>query len=163
MNKHAGRHVLQAMALQVLTLIVLLLIAVFPAMADDGISVTVDGKSLSFDVPPQLIQNRTMVPMRAIFEALGADVDWNGASSTVTATTVDSVVVMQIGNAEITVDGKKILLDVPPMLIDNRTLVPVRAVAEGLKSDVLWDEATKRVIITSKDSALRPVSLYLPN
>ena len=122
-----------------------------PAMAQENVRVVLNGEELTFDVPPQIIDNRTMVPMRAIFEALGADVEWDGDTRTVTATQNDTIIIMQINNVVISVNDEDITLDVPPLLVDNRTLVPVRAVAEGLNADVDWDGETRTVIITSED------------
>jgi len=87
--------------------------------------------------------------MRKIFEAMGAVVDWNGDTQTVTATKEDITVIMQIDNKVINVNGENITFDVPPQLVDSRTLVPARAVAESLKAKVDWDGDTQTVIITS--------------
>ena len=66
----------------VLSATMLITSAVIPVMAENDIQVKLDGKTLSFDVPPQIINDRTMVPLRAIFEALGATVDWNQETKT---------------------------------------------------------------------------------
>lgn len=134
-----------------LFLALIMVVGVFfiPVDADGEIKVLLDGRELEFDVPPQLINNRTMVPMRKIFEAMGANVDWNGDTQTVTATKGDITIIMQINNRVIQVNGENITLDVPPQLVDNRTLVPARAVAESLKANVDWDGDTQTVIITS--------------
>jgi|GEM_PF-4508985 len=116
---------------------------------NDSIQVLLDGNKVAFDQPPILDNGRTLVPLRAIFEALGAAVYWNESSKTVTATKGSSVVVMKIGEKNITVNGKIIALDVPPKIVNGRTLVPVRAVAEGFNAGVDWDGATKTVYITS--------------
>ncbi len=118
--------------------------------AENEIKVLLDGQELVFDVPPQLIDNRTMVPMRKIFESMGASVEWDGATQTVTATKGDIAVIMQIDNNVINVSGEDITLDVPPQLVDGRTLVPARAVAESLNAKVDWDGETATVIITYK-------------
>lgn len=132
-----------------LTLIMVIGMFAIPVNADSGIKVLLDGQELAFDVPPQLINSRTMVPMRKIFEAMGAVVDWNGDTQTVTATKEDITVIMQIDNTVIKVNDENIKLDVPPQLVDSRTLVPARAVAESLKAKVDWDGDTQTVIITS--------------
>jgi len=121
--------------------------------AERDIRVVLNSKELSFDVPPQIIDDRTMVPMRAIFEALGADVEWSGDTQTITATQGDTIITMQIGNAAIIVNGEAITLDVSPLIVDGRTLVPVRAVAEGLNADVEWNAGTRTVMITRKEQA----------
>lgn len=132
-----------------LTLIMVIGVFAIPVNADSGIKVLLDGQELDFDVPPQLINSRTMVPMRKIFEAMGANVDWNGNTQTVTATKNDITVIMQIDNTVIKVNGENITLDVPPQLVDSRTLVPARAVAESLKAKVEWDGENNTVIINS--------------
>jgi hypothetical protein len=121
-----------------------------PAIAADDVKVILDGTELAFDVPPQIINGRTMVPMRKIFELLGAVVEWDEATKTVTATKNETVIIMQIGNATISVSGEDITLDVPPQIVNSRTLVPLRAVAEGLEANVSWDIATRSAIIKSK-------------
>lgn len=120
-----------------------------PAMAADKITVTLDGEEIVFDVEPQIINERTMVPVRAIFEALGATVDWNQEKQIVTAVKGQDVVEMQINNTVMWKNLTEIFLDTPPMIIDERTLVPARAVAEAFDLDVDWDGATQTVIITT--------------
>ncbi|MCL2416270.1 MAG: stalk domain-containing protein [Defluviitaleaceae bacterium] len=122
------------------------------------INVTLNGTPVEFDVPPQMIDNRTMVPLRPIFEALGADIDWNGDTQTVTATRNGTVVVMQVGNPVITVDGNNVTLDVAPVIIDGRTLVPARAVAESFGVSVDWDGNTQTVILTVGNATTPPTS-----
>ena len=114
-------------------------------------NVTLDGRLLSFDVPPQLIDARTMVPMRKIFEELDAKVTWAENTQTITAVKGDIEIIMQVGNNEITVNGKTIELDVAPQLVNSRTLVPVRAVSESLNADVQWDDQSKTVVITTSE------------
>ncbi len=118
--------------------------------AETEIKVMLDGQELTFDVPPQAIDNRTMVPMRKIFESMGAVVAWDGNTQTVTATKDDITVIMQIDNKVINVNGESITLDVPPQIVDTRTLVPARAVADSLNAKVDWDGETKTVIINYK-------------
>ena len=116
----------------------------------NSISVTLDGVKIAFDQPPALINDRTLVPLRAIFEAMGADVKWAEATQTVTATRGDTVLSLQIGNSIMTLNGKIVVLDVPPQLVNSRTLVPARAIAEGFGADVKWEDASSTVIITTK-------------
>lgn len=118
----------------------------------DEITVKLNGKPVSFDVPPQIINNRTLVPLRAIFEALGADVEWNGEKQTILAVKGGVRVLLQIGVLMIAKqvdngDIKLIQIDSAPVIIDNRTLVPVRAVAESFDCTVDWDGTTRTVNI----------------
>ena len=116
---------------------------------EQEISVFLDGEQIVFDVPPQTINDRTMVPMRAIFEALGATVDWNEEEQSITSTREGITIYMAIDNPVITVNGEEITLDVAPVKINDRTLVPIRAVAESFEAEVLWDEDAQRVDINT--------------
>ena len=111
------------------------------------IKVTLNGKALSFDVPPQIIDGRTLVPLRVIFEALGATVDWNGNTQTVTAVKGNTNISLRIGGNMLTKNGVNIALDVPAQIINGRTLVPARAVAESFGAKVDWDSGSRTVII----------------
>ena len=113
------------------------------------ISVTVDGEAVKFDVLPQIINDRTMVPVRAIFEALGAGVEWNDETKTVTATKGETIVSLTINSNVISVNGEEKAIDTPAMIVNDRTLVPVRAISEAFDCTVEWDGVTYTVIITS--------------
>lgn len=129
------------------TAILVFLLCLFisvPALA--AINVTVDGKELTFDVQPTIVSDRTMVPMRAIFEALGAEVEWNADKQEITARyedefgfenslvlTINETTAFLYGYRGV---GTEITMDVPPMLINDRTMVPTRFVAESLGATV---------------------------
>ena len=117
-------------------------------LADNGITVKIDGQAIAFDVSPQIINNRTMVPMRKIFETLGATVEWDQNTKTVTSTKGGTTVTLTIDNPNMNVNGNVVTLDTPACIVDNRTLVPVRAIAEAFQTEVNWDESTKTVSIS---------------
>ena len=117
--------------------------------ADDNITVVLNGETIEFDVPPQLIENRTMVPLRKIFEAMGATVEWDNDTQTVTATKGNERVIATVNNKNVYINGETKVLDVPPLIVEDRTLVPTRFVAEAFGADVEWNEASKTVEITS--------------
>ena len=97
---------------------------------------------------PVLIDDRTLVPMRDIFEALECQVEWDSAAQKVTATNKSGTVIeMTIGNNIIKKNGQEITLDVPPQIINDSTMVPVRAVSEALDLTVDWDNTEKIVSI----------------
>jgi hypothetical protein len=123
------------------------------ALAASSVSVTIDGGTLATDTPAQIVEGRTMVPMRAIFEALGASIEWNSEEKSVKASTEDTVIQMTIGASSFSKNGQSVALDTPAMIIDGRTMVPVRAVSESLGYKVAWDAETKTVIITSDSSS----------
>lgn len=112
-----------------------------------GISVYLNGEKLSFDVQPQIINSRTMVPMRKIFESLGTVVGWNNNTQKAISVKKGDVVSVSIGGQYLTINGEQKLLDSPPVIISGRTLVPVRAVAESFNCDVEWyDYGTSQVV-----------------
>ena len=121
---------------------------------DGIIKVHVDGKALSFDVPPQIINDRTMLPLRAIFEALNAQIEWDDAAKTVTSTKNGTVVKLTIGNPVATVNGQEITLDSPGVIVDERTLVPVRFVAEAFGAKVWWEPEVTAVHVFSGENIL---------
>lgn len=119
----------------------------FGSYADMPINVVVFGYNLTFTQPPVIVNDRTLVPLRAIFEALGADVDWNGDTKCVTAKKDGSVVSLTIGSNVMTVNGADKELDVPSQIINDRTMVPVRAISEAFGNNVNWNGDTKTVEI----------------
>lgn len=124
------------------------------AFAAEYAEVKVDGEVLEFDVPAQIIEGRTMVPMRKIFETFGAKVNWVEEEEMIIANTESGkIAVMKIGFPSLFIkyeneeEFKKVEFDVAPMIIDDRTLVPVRVVSESFGYDVEWDEETSTVLI----------------
>lgn len=115
-----------------------------------AIDLVVDGEKLELDVPPQVVEQRTLVPLRAIFEKLGATVEWDQATQTATATKGADEVRITIDSTTAYVNGQAQTLDVPAMAIDGRTLVPVRFVSEALQADVQWIQETQTVQITTQ-------------
>ena len=130
-------------------LLATLLITSFTANAQQNISVILDGRVLQFDVQPAIIDNRTMVPMRVIFEELGAEIHWDDATRTITATSGNLTVRTTVGDRIIEVNGQRITMDVAPLIMNNRTLVPVRFVSEAFGADVDWDGEARIVFIFS--------------
>ena len=93
-------------------------------------------------------KDRTLVPMRAIFEALGAEVEWENETQTATATKDGITVSVTIDSNRMLKNGEEIELDVPARLVeDSRTLVPLRAISEAFGCQVEWDEELQRVDI----------------
>ncbi|MBQ4160165.1 MAG: leucine-rich repeat protein, partial [Clostridia bacterium] len=111
------------------------------------IKVTLYGKKLSFDQPPVIENGRTLVPLRAIFEALDAEVTWENGTRTVRATRDGTYIELQIDSNEMKVNTQIITLDVPAKIINDRTMVPARAVAEAFGCNVSWDAENNAVII----------------
>jgi hypothetical protein len=102
-----------------------------------------------FDQDPVIIEGRTLVPLRGIFEKVGAQVQWDGTTNTVTTTKDSTIISLKIGSNNASVNGKTIDFDVPARLIHNRTMIPLRLLAESLGLHVGWDGSRNEVTITS--------------
>ncbi|MDY5626275.1 MAG: stalk domain-containing protein [Clostridia bacterium] len=122
----------------------------FEGANNSEIKVIIDGETLATDQPPVIINDRTLVPLRAIFEKLGAFVDWNELAQSVTATKDGREISLAIGGNTMYVNGEEKPLDVPAMIYGERTLVPVRAVSEALSCNVEWIGEENTVVIKTK-------------
>jgi N-acetylmuramoyl-L-alanine amidase len=123
--------------------------------------VILDGQRLNFEVDPIIENDRTLVPLRAIFEAMGAHVQWDAATNTVTAVRDGIKVILTIGSTQPTVDGKVWPLDVPAKIIKDRTLAPLRFVGEAFGGKVEWDQSTYTVTMTSPASKGTPAAVIV--
>ncbi len=122
-----------------------------PAVKKDRISVTVDGKEVKFDQAPVLYEGRTLVPVRAACEEMGIKVEWVEAEQKVILVKGGKQFDMRIGKREYYTNWSGYgYFDVAPQVINNRTLLPIRAIAEFYGYKVGWDEATQTVSINSK-------------
>jgi hypothetical protein len=115
--------------------------------ASSPIKVQVDQHALSFDQPPIEKNGRVLVPLRAIFETLGAKVGWDAKTQTVTATKGDKVITLKIGSRVAKINGSTKNLDQAALEMNGRTLVPVRFISESLGEIVNWDDKMQTVII----------------
>ena len=121
-----------------------------------AISVYVDGSKLAMDQPPVQSSGRVLLPMRAIFESLGARVSYNSRTKTVTGSKDGTTVVLKLGSKSATIDNMNVSLDVPANTLRGRTMVPVRFVSEALGALVSWNERGKTVTITTPDRPSTP-------
>ena len=120
--------------------------------AENDISVVVDGNKLEFDVAPLINDGRTLVPVRAIFEAIGATVTWDDSAKTVYSEMGDTKISLKINDNVLSKNGESITLDVPAKIVKDRTMVPVRAISEAYGCFVSWNDAQKSVaVITNPD------------
>lgn len=126
--------------------------AALSVSAAGATSLVVDGTNVQTDVPPVIVDGRTLVPVRALFESLGATVGWEESTQTATATKGSTIISMQIGNTTAYVNGIAKTLDVPAQTIEGRTMAPARFVAESLNATVNWDSASDTVKISTSGS-----------
>ena len=145
-----------------LFLVVLFLLPMAPmaeAVSAAEITVVLDGTPVEFDVQPQLVSGRVLVPVRFIAEELGAEVDWDASTRTVTIEANDDVIILTIGSSDFTINGETQQMDVAPRLSGGRTLVPVRFIAEALDKCVDWLHPIRTVAINTADER-RALPLY---
>ncbi len=104
-------------------------------------------KNIKLEVPAQIIGERTFVPLRAVFEAIGAEVLYDEKNQIITSKTSDIEVIMQIGSRTLKKNGTEIKTDAAPLIINERTMIPLRAVAEAFGCSVVWDEHSNTAVI----------------
>ncbi|MGB3366427.1 MAG: DUF1566 domain-containing protein [Acidaminobacteraceae bacterium] len=142
---------------------VLLLITVFLIISTSGnysyvlnnnVKVYIDGEALVFDTKPVIVDGRTMIPLRAVFESLSMDVSWDSYLEKVTAENENLEITLFIGSKKPIVNGEVMEIDVASYIDNGRTMVPLRFIAESTGALVEWESQTSSVIITSKTNEL---------
>lgn len=170
-HEYSSKHTktVRAKAVALLTGLFLLAMAMPAAAADSGITIFYNGMEKQFQPAPQLVNDRVLVPMRAIFEALGAEISWDAGSSTAIAFKDGKYVAVQVGSkvgvmADATLVGGKYQLrnsrnaklDAAPITVNSRTMVPLRFVSEALGADVQWFGNTSQIFIKPGGAATPP-------
>ncbi len=144
--------------------------------AEDGVRILIDGQLIKTDAVPFIEAGRTLVPIRGIMEKIGATVEWNAETETVSVEaghiTLELVIGQKVAKLTRIVDGKaqlqEVTLDVAAKLVEGRSFIPLRFIAEALGAEVGWDEANKVVTIdTAEDEIIfeieRPISYEVVN
>lgn len=117
----------------------------------DPVKINLDNNLLmGMDVPPTVVDGRTLIPVRKFFEAIGATVGWDGETSTVTVESGNKQVKIQIDSTTAMVNDQVYTLDVAATIIDGRTMVPIRFVSEAFGYNVSWDGSSRTVGIATK-------------
>lgn len=111
------------------------------------IVVYIDGQELYCEVPPMVQESRVLVPLRAIFEALGAELTWNDVSQQALAMRGETYITLTLWDPVAEINGDRVVLDVPPQAVSNRILVPLRFVAEALGAEAIWHGESQTVEI----------------
>ncbi|NMW84701.1 copper amine oxidase N-terminal domain-containing protein [Peptoniphilus sp. AGMB00490] len=125
---------------------------VVDAQSKDDIKIEINGKEVVSDVAPFIDNDRTLVPIRVISENLGYHVDWNNQNRKVVVKNSDKSIELIIGDKNVNVNGNKSVIDVAPVIKDERTFVPLRFIAENFDNNVNWDNNTRTVKIDKKES-----------
>ncbi|MCK9478959.1 MAG: stalk domain-containing protein [Firmicutes bacterium] len=129
---------------------VFLILSVIYAFAGEAIKVYVNDVDILFDQQPFNENGRVLVPVRAVFEALDAEVVWDEHTQTIVCNKGMTKIVLTVDSANAKANGRDIELDVPAKIVNGRTFVPVRFVAESIGCFVGWQEQTNTVYITDK-------------
>lgn len=143
-------------------------------VVDNTIRVQLDGEYVDFTdaagnvVNPEILNDRTMVPMRKIFEIFKAEINWNGETRTVVATTTEKEITLTIDSDKAKIkdlannEEKELTLDAAPVILNDRTMVPVRFIAESLEKEVGWDADERTVIIIDFDKLEKELEEKVP-
>lgn len=130
--------------------------AVVTPAAGQTIRVLVDGTPLALDVPPLIIDGRVLVPLRGVFEHLGAQVRYIPASRTVVVIAEMTEIRLQVGSRQASIARRTAALDAPPAVVHGRVMIPLRFVGEALGAHVTWQPATRSVIIVRAQTSRIP-------
>lgn len=123
----------------------------------------VEGNEVESDVPPVIKDGRTLVPVRALTEALGANVQWDPRTNVVTIIKNGTVIELKMNSNKIKINGMESTIDVPAANMNDRIVVPIRFIAENFNQQVEWDEETGSIIIISKDGTAPAPTTPAPN
>ena len=129
-----------------------LLVTAVPVMAEESdVTISVDGVNVEFsDQKPVIKENRTLVPVRGVLEAMGVDVTWDESTKTIGMSKGDKTATLVIGSDTLMIgNSEKVTLDVAPEIIGERTMLPIRAAAEAFDAEVGWDDSSRTITITT--------------
>lgn len=147
-----------------INILIFLLLAIalgpLPVQAQENVSIEIDGILLYSDVSPVIKNGRTLVPFRAIAEAMNAGVEWNNDSRSISASKEGQNVVLTIGINTAYINGSPISLDVAPEIINNRTMIPLRFFSEAFNCEVNWKPDTRIVAVKTPPCSMKVVGYY---
>lgn len=138
----------------VVLLVLILESTICAAQAAPPVEIYINHRKVTSDVSPVIYKDRTLVPLRVISEHLGASVSWNDENKTVKVYSDGRQIVLKINDTRALVDQQTVILDVPAMIINNRTMVPLRFVGEALMAEVSWNDKLRRVDVIKQISQI---------
>lgn len=126
------------------------------AYAAKEVKIEIDGKEMvPKDMPAVIIDGRTMLPMRQIAQELGCEVNWNEAAKQIYVMRGSDIVVFTVDSKTGYENGKEFTMDVPATIVNDRTMLPVRALADALHLNIKWDDPNRTVSIQSSDTVVK--------
>jgi hypothetical protein len=111
-------------------------------------TVLINNQPKTMDAAPFILNGRTVVPIRVIAEAFGAEIEWEGSTQTITILLDEKTIVMKVGSTIAKIDEDPIILDAPPVIQNGRTFVPLRFIAEAFGAEIEWEGSTQTITIT---------------
>lgn len=151
---------------KIVTLVFVLFISLFLSLnhqteaSTPVVNVFLDGLPISFDVPPQIVNGRTLVPFRLIAEAININVSWDGNTRIISASDGKTRIMLQVDNKVAQINDLPFPLDTPPVIVDNRTLVPLRFFSEAFGCEVNWYPETRAIRISSPPRDINVIGFY---
>ncbi|NLB89158.1 MAG: copper amine oxidase [Syntrophomonadaceae bacterium] len=141
--------------------LVILFVAVIPFnVAAADVKIELDGYPLSSDMSPVIVNDRTLVPFRAIAEAMNVEVEWINETKTINASNATQKVVLNVGSKTAYINGTPVVLDVAPTIINNRTMIPLRFFSTAFNCEVDWEPNTRTVIIKTPPAKMKVIGYY---
>lgn len=126
------------------------------AYAAKEVKIEIDGKAMvPKDMPAVIIDGRTMLPMRQIAQELGCEVNWNEAAKQIYVMRGSDIIVFTVDSKTGYKNGKEFTMDVPATIVNDRTMLPVRALADALHLNIKWDDPNRIVSIQSGDTVVK--------
>lgn len=126
------------------------------AYAAKEVKIEIDGKEMvTKDMPAVIIDGRTMLPMRQIAQELGCEVNWNEAAKQIYVMRGSDIIVFTVNSKAGYENGKEFTMDVPATIVNDRTMLPVRALADALHLNIKWDDPNRTVSIQSGDTVVK--------
>ena len=157
------KNIFYAVSTLVLSAALLLAIPFFTTYSVNTITVTVDGQVITFpDQEPVIIGNRTLVPVRGVFEEMGYEVYWDSYNRIARLTNEYKTIIIPADMSHFIVNGDIHTAEVPQRLINNRLMLPLRAVAEAVGATADWDAAQRNAVIMSPGQTSTPPSAWTP-
>ena len=156
----------RAAAFKITTLLFVIIISLSvppyqQAMANSPVvTVLLDGLPVRFDVPPQIVNGRTFVPFRLIAEAININVSWDSNTRTISASDGNTRITLQANNKIAMVNDQPLTLDTPPIIVNGRTLVPLRFFSEAFGCKVNWVSETRTIHISSPPRNINVIGFY---
>lgn len=133
------------------------------AAADDTLRVSVNGTPVRFEgTGPQMVGGRVLVPLRGVFEQMGADVEWDASTQSILAVGGGRQVRLRIGSPDATVNDRAVTLDVAPQLMQGSTMVPLRFLSESLGASVDWEPTDNLVAINTRTRSVGSAEHFTP-